>query len=313
MRTLDAGSARPVFRSTRLASVVLLAVALLGACTRARSVYESPGDVARQPAITVVSIPELATDPEEYVGRTVTIAGEVSRVFGPRWFTIGGPEFGGKEILVLGRSSSARLVQSLADSSRVLNDIVQVTGVVRVFEEDALEREIEGIDLDGDIFDPFDAEPVIVMTELAISPRVDAALPTRTAPAAGGAAAETATPQTVPIVRERDLHIADRASLIGRPVSLYDVPIDTILGSRVLRIGQGQRLILVLNDVAQATASSFTPGQRVYVAGVLRMMPRNLETVRSWWGLSTAADAVIRGEPVYLDVYRVEALPRAAR
>ena len=301
----DENDTRPADRLIRRPAFAGLALcaALAAACGPATSrTYESPGEVALAPAITAVTVPELASDPEEYVGKTVTVAGEVHRILGQRWFTIGGEDFGGKEVLVLGGTTLPMIVQSVADSLNVMNDIVQVTGVVRVFEEDALEREIPGIDLDGDIFDPYDAEPVIVMTQLDITPRLDVT-PVVAVPVPVAVA--------VPVVREVEIFVPNRVSLAGRAAALYNVRVDSVLSNRAFWIGQGsgQRVLVVANDSALATPMSMKKGDMLYVAGVLRRIPGNLDDVRSSWGFSSSADAAIRSETIYLDAYRVEKLP----
>lgn len=285
----------------------------IAACSPATTRYESPGDIAREPAITSVSVPELASDPEQYIGRTVVIAGEVNRVLGPRWFTIGGEEFGGNEVLVLGRSTVPEIVNILADSAAVMNDIVQVTGVVRVFEEDALEREIPGIDLDGDIFDPFDAEPVIVMTDMDLTPRLDVV------PAV---AVPVPVPVAVPVVREVDVFVPDPKPLAGRSATLFDVRVDSVLGNRAFWIGRndGQRLLVVLDESAtsgandmRAHASTLKSGDMIHVTGVLHRMPSNLDSVRNSWGIGMTADQALRDEAIYLHAHRMEPVRHGAR
>ena len=300
MQRHDEPNTRAAERPLRrlLAGLALTAVAA-AACSGATTTYESPGEIAREPAITAVTVPELASDPETYMGRVVTVSGEVNKVLGQHWFTIGGEDFGGKEVLVLGRMSMPALIQNLADSVHVSNDIVQVTGVVRVFEEDQLEREIPGIDLDGDIFDPFDAEPVIVMTELDITPRIDPA-PVVAVP--------VPVPVGVPVVREIEIFVPDRASLAGRAAALYTVRVDSVLSNRAFWIGQGfgQRVLVVQNDSVSATPMQVNEGDMVYIAGVLRRVPDNLDHVRTKWGFQSSADAAIRSETIYLDAHRVE-------
>lgn len=295
-------AARLVVRRTTLAVLA----ALVTACASQPAVYESLGEVVDEPQYLSATIAELAADPEEFAGKVVTVAGEVNRVLGPRWFTIGGEEFGGHEILVLGRSTVPALLSDLADSARIMNDIVQVTGVVRVFEEDALEREIGSIDLDGDVFDFFDAEPVIVMAELDITPRSDPVT-----------AMGVPVPALVPVLRDVEIFVPDRSVLAGRSAALFDVRVDSILGPRTFSIGRSdaERLIVVLNDSAtvgglagQAGTTSLHAGQRIFVAGVLRRVPMDLAELRRQRGLEPAGEAALREQTIYLDALRVEML-----
>lgn len=65
------------------------------------------------------TVSEIASAPQRYVGKVVTVSGEVNRVFGPRWFSTGGQEFGSSELFVLGRSPVPGLLNDLADSGEV--------------------------------------------------------------------------------------------------------------------------------------------------------------------------------------------------
>jgi hypothetical protein len=254
------------------------------------------GEIAAEPVMTT-TVADIANAPQRYVGKVVTVSGEVNRVFGPRWFSIGGEEFGGREILVLGRSATPGLLNTLADSGKVLNDIVLVTGVVRAFEEDALEREVGGgLDLDGDVFDPYDANPVIVMTDLDITPRVDV-IPALPVPV-----------PVPPIVDELVIIDApDRMPLVGRSVALFNAKVLGKVSDRAFWVGTTwDRRLLVVIDSATASrldkpgTADIRAGKEVSTAGVIQRIPQNLADVKTQWGVTAVDEGLVRREAVYL-------------
>lgn len=81
------------------------------------------------------ALEEVAEEPREYIGKKVTVAGEVEEVVGPRAFVIQDDDiFGGEEVLVV---STADIASPVEDSE------VQVTGTVRLVSVTELEREFE--------------------------------------------------------------------------------------------------------------------------------------------------------------------------
>ena len=277
-------------------AVAAALVALTAACASRTSTEMELGEVVAEPVMTTTAS-DIASTPQRYVGKVVTVSGEVNRVFGPRWFSIGGEEFGGREILVLGNSTMPGLLDNLADSGKVMNDIVMVTGIVRSFEEDVLEREVGGgLDLDGDVFDPYDANPVIVMTDLDVTPRVDV-MPVVTVPV-----------PVLPIVDELVIIDApDRMPLLGRSVALFNVKVQRKIGDRAFWVGSTwDRRLLVVIDSATASrlagpgTADIRAGKEVSVAGVLQRVPQNLADVRMKWGLSASEENLVSREGVYL-------------
>jgi hypothetical protein len=101
-----------------------------------------------------VTLSQVADEPEDYLGQTVTISGEVEE----RWaraFTIGGGALG-EEVLVLPKAGVT--VPPVTTDDRA-DDVLQVTGTVRVVDDDnraAL----------GDEFDAWDGEPAIIATSV---------------------------------------------------------------------------------------------------------------------------------------------------
>ena len=282
---------RPQPRGVQVAAAA--AVFSLAACAP-RSI---PPNVGLPPAGATVS--EIARNPGGFAGRVVTVSGEVNRVFGPRWFSIGGEGFGGsEELLVVGPSDVPSLVNRLADSLNVGNDLVQVSGVVRVFEEDAIEKEINA-DLDGDWWRLYDAKPVLIMTDLDITPRADL-IPTSTAPVTAGVV-------TVPITDELIIvGVRDRTPFVGRGASLIGTKVQRVVGSRSFWVGpsSNQRLFVVVDSSTsyRSAAKQFDveAGQMLAVTGVIKAVPSDLSRLRSAWGITAADEAALRRDHVYL-------------
>ena len=283
-----------------LAAGALLVAPAISSCAPRTSTQSDLNAVVAAPHLTT-TVREIAADPQRVIGRVVTVSGEVGQVFGPRWVTVGGTDFGGPEVLVLGRSTLPGILSNLADSGKVANDIVQITGVVRTFEEDALETEIGGgLDLDGDVFDGFDEHPVIVMTDLDLTPRIDVV------PAV---AVPVPVPVAPPIVDELLIIEAhDRKTLAGRSVALLGAKVQGVNNTHSFWVGPdtGQRLLVVLDAAAAAKAHVVVkPGETVGIAGVMQPIPANLDEVQSRWGLTPLDRARLALQQVYLSASRV--------
>ena len=102
-------------------------------------------------------------DPPRYFGKTVTISGSVSDVLGPTAFRIAGEDAGGEAVLVV---SNERL-------SVKENDLVRITGTVKLFDRRAFERELH-VDLSGAAFDDFTADSAVAASSVNVLEPADA-------------------------------------------------------------------------------------------------------------------------------------------
>ena len=112
--------------------------------------------------------------------------------------------------------------------------------------------------------------------------------------------------------------VPDRVPLVGRRVTVSGVKVQTVTGPNTFWVGPGpdQQLFVVRAaatgaDTAARSATD-TPGavrvgQTVLVSGVIRQLPADLGQVRAAWSLSTANEATLTRERVYLEADRVEA------
>jgi len=243
------------------------------------------------------TVKSIVSNPQQADGKLVTVSGEVNRIFGPRWFSIGGEGFdGGEELLVVVASRVPALLDNLADSGRIANDLVQVTGRVRLFDRLALEKEV-GESLGGDWSREYELKPVVVMTDLAVTPRADM-MPI--------------VPVLVPVPVLSSIPITDglmiirapdRNALVGRSVALLDVKVQTVVGKNTFWVGPDpSQQLFVVSDSGNAYSDQMKVGQTISVAGVIRAMPVDLSSVRASWSLSAANELTLAREAVYLQV-----------
>lgn len=114
------------------------------------------------------TISEISQAPDEYIGQTVTVSGEVAEVIGPQTFSIGAQdEAGGGTLLVVGAQPLAEIVAE--DEEIAAEDVVGVSGTVREFDIPAIEEEI-GADLDDAALAEFEGNPAIVANNVDPTP-----------------------------------------------------------------------------------------------------------------------------------------------
>ena len=149
----------PLTRISKFFSILFVGLALVfGAC----EVEEEPEVVEEDIGEVEVaddydadpSIADLEGDPGEFVGRIVTVDGEVEELYGLDAFTIEGNLFTG-DLLVL-VPPAVTIASGLAEDTEV-----QVTGEVIEY----IEVELEGMydwDLDYDLIEYEEREPVLI-------------------------------------------------------------------------------------------------------------------------------------------------------
>jgi hypothetical protein len=171
---------------TALAMALMLAVALLlASCGEEETATEEPAaDEAAAaeteaesegPAAGVV-VSDITDNPQEYVGTTATVSGEVNDLVAPNAFTIGGEDFlGTDELLIVGAKQLPNIVEGVEGEVEVgEDDIVQVTGTIREFNVADIEDEL-GYGLDDAVFEEFAGEPVVVAKNVFLTPRAERA------------------------------------------------------------------------------------------------------------------------------------------
>lgn len=111
------------------------------------------------------SVGAISDNPEDFIGQTVTVTGEVETLFGPRVFSLDEDRVfsTGVDLLVLSRSANIT-----KDDQRVT-----VTGIVRKFVRADLQKEIVDFDLNPEWLVDFESRPVIIATEVTAAQRED--------------------------------------------------------------------------------------------------------------------------------------------
>jgi hypothetical protein len=223
-----------------------------------------------------VDLDELEDNPEKFVGKTVTVEGEVDRVLGPNLFTIDERDWADleREMPVVVPEPFAAIVQSDAP--------VRVTGTVQKVPVAQIEAR-GGILTDPKIKAEIQTQPALVASEVsalapgavAVNLLVRPAGPVGTS--GGGAAA--------PVTDAGQLTKSANKSLVGRRVDLSGVRIGAT-GNRGFWITtpDGERIFVMTADKSGAKE-----GQTAAIQGVILELPE---------GLRVELNAA--GEPIYI-------------
>lgn len=107
-----------------------------------------------------VTVGDVNDRPEDYLGRTVTLDGEIEAVHGPGLFTLDGPGVLDDQILVWTPQRGA-----VSEGREV-----RVTGPVRRMVVAEIERELE-LDLDPELELAFERRPVMMSGDVTVDAR----------------------------------------------------------------------------------------------------------------------------------------------
>lgn len=267
----------------RLCGLLLVGVVLLAGCQNQGPIEE----IRTRPR-------DLLKSPAEYIGKTVSISGEVDRIFGPRSFTVGGEEFG-QSLLIVSEDSIAPVGGRTAEIPAAENDIVQVTGVVRRFDSTAFRKKYD-VQLPSDAVSEFQGHPVVAalqgsqaMHGVVVSPRI------------------SGTDRSV----VNDLAMAtdpsNQSALHRRVAAFPRAPIQSVMGDRLIWIGtsNNERLPVVLNSESVADDVSPKPGQMWALHGIFRRLP-GPGILRTDWDLTEEQIAQLKTHEVYLNAIQAE-------
>lgn len=193
------------------------------------------------------TVSDITDNPEEYLGETVTVSGEVDDAIGPRAFTIGGQEFyGGDTLLVVSANPLPTIADRPADEAVLTDDVVQVTGPVRRFNLAEFESTI-GADLDDALFTAYDGQPAVIARSVDLTPRT-------------GAARNQSVPVMIANLADNPKEYFGQTVTLSGPITNVVGPNAFLLGGKVLAVGSGK----------EAPGGSLTEGNVVQVTGTYR-------------------------------------------
>ncbi|HXG82684.1 MAG TPA: hypothetical protein VNI84_01535 [Pyrinomonadaceae bacterium] len=302
---------KTIFRRVGAATVALSSFLFLTACG------ESAGD--RVEKVGGVTARQVIENPANYVGKTVTVSGDVEEIWGPRAFNMdSGASLG--ELLVVGREPFPQIPDA-GNRAYVVSDVATVTGVVRLLVTADIEREI-GWDLDPQIETEFNAKPVLIAQ--TISFRAGAGRPpaatanTNAAPMNANVAPMNANvAQTGANAEITDVLIIvaepNRPSLVGRRVRFTNVKVQDVVGDRTFYVGPGanQRMFVALEEEPSPNSPvegkvDVNPGQTVSFTGTIMAMPTVDEAKKRFGRLMNDAELnALKNQQIYIRTDKV--------
>lgn len=251
----------------------LLIAGTLGACED-KTKRLPPGEM---PTGTV---DEIKDKPLAYVDKTVTVIGEVDRVFADTTFEIEGDGFiWDKEILVLTRSPVRFGPMTVRD-----DDDVVVKGTIKRMAIADLEREL-GRDLPAEVEQNYRDQPVLVADSVRLI---------ETGFRWSEDLKEGAIVGFYRIISE----LAPKA-LAGTSVDLDDIPVQSKT-TRGVWIGPSTRSQLFVVPTDAAMLANIAVGDRVDLKGTIREMPAIDEATKQF-ELDPITTERVRTEAVYID------------
>ena len=234
-----------------------------------------------------VELDEVEENPSRYMGRAITVNGEIDEVLGPRVFKIDETNWADMdgELLVVMPVPMAALVND--------NERVTVTGTLRPFVRADVEREWGFLGLDPSVELNLKAKPVIVASSV-VSTEDNTVLAIASVPAGGsgthmsgeksGGAQATGTSGTSsgksradaasPVTDATTLAKATDNKLVGRRVKLTSVKIEAKDKNGGFWVSAGGERLYVLPSAASVSANA---GQTVSIDGYVLRMPEQME------------------------------------
>lgn len=236
---------------------------------------------AQEPA-TPVRLSALEDHPQQYIGRRVSVSGEVEGVLGPRIFKIDERNWLDldRELLVVLDTPLAALLKE--------DDPVTVTGTVRQFVDVDFEREWGWIDLDPEIEARIRTRPVLVATSVVGSDPDAGLLVSIQEPAQTGVGQQQQQPGTVgttgrassgdtrsALTDAAELARASDTTHVGRRVNLSSVKVDRMAAKAggFWVTANGEELFVLPSD----PKTSVQAGQTVNIEGHVLRLPEQME------------------------------------
>ncbi|HET9236643.1 MAG TPA: hypothetical protein VFO10_05310 [Oligoflexus sp.] len=241
-----------------------------------------------------IRVEDLKENTAAYLGKTVTVSGEIEEIYGPRAFKLGGKDFFDSEIRVITSQPLKASVQERADQPFRKDDIALVTGTVRNVVIADVEREFS-FDLDPNYEIEFESRPAIIATSVLISPRGQSAT------------VATGSNQPTQITDIAVIHnTTDKATLVGRTVQLNKVNVQKVVGDQSFLIGTGnQQVFVTFNEIpspgtAKEGQVAIKAGQKVSLNGTIRSLPALSEEWLKQNKVDSTTAKELKQQPIYI-------------
>lgn len=256
--------------------LVLVTAALTAALACSRKAPEPA------PGAASATIAAIKSKPNAYLGRRVTLSGEIERIHGQRAFTLGQTGWlVEREMLVLTPRDFENIADNPGGDGLDEGDRVTITGEVVTLEVGEVEREL-GIDLPEEL-EELEHDPVLIVRDDS---------PPRLPPvsAIGGG---PSVPMGEPI---RDLKLlldAPPVDILGKEVTIDDAKVQGLVGHGAIWVGNSPKES-VLVSLPQRT--ELRVGDVVDIRGRVEAPPTSASAMERY-GASDETSRIIAAEP----------------
>ncbi len=275
---------------TYLRLTPLVFLLLLGACR------------SEEPPIGL-SAGEILSNPSEYIGKTVTLGGEVNKVYDPRIFTVGGHGFDG-DLLVISLDAIAAAPARTVEEPLRKNDLVLVTGRVETFSVEALEQKYN-LQIDPALAEAFKDRPVVVIGESVAATLPSVVVTPRSTPEPPTSMRPLTNLSEVALSQNQEAYI-DKVALFRH------VPVDEMVTPNAFWIGSEEtgRLFVVLTMPEEYRKNlNIKEGDLWTFYGIIRELP-GPGVLQTAWMLPEEVVADLTAQDVYLQAVNAEPVPR---
>ncbi|MDQ3751184.1 MAG: hypothetical protein M3367_19530 [Acidobacteriota bacterium] len=316
---------KTIFRYLGAATLSLSSVLFLTSCA------DSASDRAEK--VGGITARQVIENPSAYVGKTVTVSGDVEEIHGPRAFNMdSGISLG--ELLVVGREPFPQIPEA-GNRAYVVSDVATVTGVVRMLVTADIEREI-GWDLDPQIEANFNAKPVLVAQSVSFragagradtiaanantnQPMMNNNAGQTTANNNSGQMATNNANQTASGNKLTDAGVyastADKLSLVGKEAQFSNLRVARVVGPRTFTVASGSGEIYVMLDEESArgvgTQGKIGVGKTLNLTGRFeRLQAEEINDISNnrFRPLTAAEREFLKNTPVFLQADSVSDL-----
>lgn len=246
--------------------------------------------VHNRPSGMSVSIDDLEEHPNQYIGKTIAVTGEVDDVLGPRLFKIDELNWADLdgEILVSVPSALAAMVRE--------EDRVTVTGTMKMATKVDIDREFGWLDVGDDVVARFTNRPVLVASSVvggnnSVALVIDVTKPAqKTGTKAVGTSGSAGGNATAAVTDVSTIGAGDR-DLVGRRVDIDHVKVQRTGKHNGFWVDAGANTVFVLPSETAGKGAT-TAGKSVSIEGIVLRMPRGIR--------DAAADVKNGNEEIYI-------------